>query len=644
MRCVFVPHHTTRLPLRAAIASTTLSDYRTPYLFQEARQKGVVAGHEVSMEGIGLAISVIDIALRSFQFLRNAHNAERDHAGLIESVSRRIQALRDNLKQYEDATHPTSFPGHVLDHIKEEFHVINADLDKILQTRVNKRALIKFAKGSRTLSLLQSISSRIHDLERDVDRFGLASAVQTTLKYEHELIKKTVEEASGKIEEVSSKVGFDIKKMFDALSETVLQGLELKKLPPKKSSFCEDDDETMTEAELSDSEDDSAETRFKEMEAKVYDAFQKLSSCGVSEEVRQHLAKGLSDACHGWRVNDDKVKFHHHENGRSIVLGSGTSAEVYRGHMVREEAAPLRVAVKQLKSLQSDAVERQVEVLREVFLQMHCAHRCIVRIYGAHWPSTTEYNTTTPSSTPYIVMERMTHNLRGAVEKQLVQGPEEQRNVLCDIASALDFLHSRSIVHRDVKPENVLLRFEKGERVGPAKLSDFGNSCQNSTPSQDSCRDAECGAQGTFAFMPPEVLADAAQCAVQASWDVWSFGVLVSCMASKKRMKLADAKVFSAQNLARGGEMRKFAKDCEDGIEDERLRKVAKACLRQKPEDRPEMKSVAHVLRQDDVSEGTFDILGEDEKVATNLRVREMFMHNSAPCDTRENKPGMRKS
>src|SRR6185503_6098912 len=49
-------------------------------------------------------------------------------------------------------------------------------------------------------------------------------------------------------------------------------------------------------------------------------------------------------------------------------------------------------------------------------------------------------------------------------------GPREVRRVVADVAEALDYAHRKGVVHRDVKPDNILIEDETGRAV----LTDFG--------------------------------------------------------------------------------------------------------------------------------------------------------------------------
>ncbi len=96
--------------------------------------------------------------------------------------------------------------------------------------------------------------------------------------------------------------------------------------------------------------------------------------------------------------------------------------------------------------------------------------------------------------------------------------PSDVADVVAQVADALDFAHSRGVIHRNVKPSNVLL-----DRDGNAYLTDFGIATH--------ARGAEHTARSldTDAFAAPELLrGDAGRAA-----DVFSLGVLVNLMLAR---------------------------------------------------------------------------------------------------------------
>ena len=138
------------------------------------------------------------------------------------------------------------------------------------------------------------------------------------------------------------------------------------------------------------------------------------------------------------------------------LLGAGGMAEVYRGQDVALER---EVAVKVLPaSLAMDAgyVERFREEAKRVALLSH-PHIVPVYAFGEQ------------DGLLYLVMPIMRESLRDRMSHEPKLTPNDSARLVVQIASALDAAHAQGIVHRDVKPENILL-----DADGKAHLTDFG--------------------------------------------------------------------------------------------------------------------------------------------------------------------------
>lgn len=140
------------------------------------------------------------------------------------------------------------------------------------------------------------------------------------------------------------------------------------------------------------------------------------------------------------------------------VLGSGGMSRV---HVATDQLLHRRVAVKLIREdLAADPVVRQ-RLLREARAAASFTHPNAVAVY----------DTGEQDGVPFIVMELVEGQT--LADRLQVTGPmevDEARRITGDVLLALEAAHERDLVHRDVKPANVLLPADGSG----AKLADFG--------------------------------------------------------------------------------------------------------------------------------------------------------------------------
>ncbi|GIJ79858.1 serine/threonine protein kinase [Micromonospora phaseoli] len=192
------------------------------------------------------------------------------------------------------------------------------------------------------------------------------------------------------------------------------------------------------------------------------------------------------------------------------LLGYGGMAEVHRGRDLR---LGRDVAIKMLRADLARDATFQMRFRREAQNAASLNHPAIVAVYD-----TGEEQAPTGETLPFIVMEFV--NGRTLKEVLGAEGRLQPRRALeisADICAALDFSHRHGIIHRDIKPGNVMLT-----QTGQVKVMDFGIA--RALASGATTMTQTSAVIGTAQYLSPE---QARGEAVDARSDVYAAGCVL---------------------------------------------------------------------------------------------------------------------
>ena len=190
-------------------------------------------------------------------------------------------------------------------------------------------------------------------------------------------------------------------------------------------------------------------------------------------------------------------------------FAEGTLAELYKG---TQRALSRAVAVKVLKPSITPASQLGKRFLREASLLSRLSHQNVPHVYDAG----------ESDDRPFIVMELIEGpSLRKVMDDGGPLPVDAAVAIARELASALAHVHALGVVHRDVKPANILL-----SRRGDVKLTDFGIARDTSEPHDG------LGVVGTPAYMSPEqVLGDR----LDFRSDLFALGIVLFEMLTGRR-------------------------------------------------------------------------------------------------------------
>uniref|UniRef100_A0A0R3RYV5 Protein kinase domain-containing protein n=1 Tax=Elaeophora elaphi TaxID=1147741 RepID=A0A0R3RYV5_9BILA len=188
-------------------------------------------------------------------------------------------------------------------------------------------------------------------------------------------------------------------------------------------------------------------------------------------------------------------------------LGEGKFGKVYR---CREKATGLELAAKRIlikRETDREKVEREVAIMTKL------RHPRIAQIYDAF---------ATPDNDVVLIMEIVNGGelFDRVVDENYILTELAVVMIVCQLCEAISYIHSKNIVHLDIKPENIMCVSQTGNRI---KLIDFGLA-QFFDGSSNLLFMA-----GTPEFVAPEVIKFEP---IDFYTDMWSIGVITYILLS----------------------------------------------------------------------------------------------------------------
>ncbi|KAM7527213.1 hypothetical protein LguiB_030623 [Lonicera macranthoides] len=279
------------------------------------------------------------------------------------------------------------------------------------------------------------------------------------------------------------------------------------------------------------------------------------------------------------------------------AIAHGTYGTVYRGTYDGQD-----VAVKVLDWGEDGiATVAETAALRSSFRQEVAVwhkldHLNVTKFIGASMgtsnlkvPSNNDDRNSLPSRACCVVVEYLTG---GTLKKYLIRNCRKKLafkiviQLALDLSRGMSYLHSKKIVHRDVKTENMLLDINR-----TLKIADFGVARVEAQNPRDMT-----GETGTLGYMAPEVLDGKPY---NRKCDVYSFGIClweIYC-CDMPYLNLSFAEVSS--QVVRQNLRPEIPRCCPSS-----LASIMRKCWDANPERRPEMEEVVSLLEAIDTSKG----------------------------------------
>lgn len=199
-------------------------------------------------------------------------------------------------------------------------------------------------------------------------------------------------------------------------------------------------------------------------------------------------------------------------------IGEGTYGVVYKA---RDRNTNEIIALKRIR-LEADDEGVPSTAIREISLLKALQHPNVVSLKDVEHDETKLY----------LIFEYLDHDLKKYMNAYGAPlPPMTVKSYIYQIISALAYCHSHRVLHRDLKPQNILI-----DRQGSVRLADFGLARAFGLPIKTYTHEVV-----TLWYRAPEILLGARQYSTPV--DMWSVGCIFAEMAQKRPLFLGDSEI-----------------------------------------------------------------------------------------------------
>ncbi|CAN0130149.1 unnamed protein product, partial [Ectocarpus fasciculatus] len=257
----------------------------------------------------------------------------------------------------------------------------------------------------------------------------------------------------------------------------------------------------------------SSEARIRGLERHVAELMRRVSRAetALAEVSEEHEKNSMTAARATTVFTAEEIRMACDGFSSKKLIGRGSSAEVYQGEMkLKKDQDSQRVAIKRMSP---QALQGLQNFQREIKVLMMCLHENIVPLLGiATDPWCLVY--------PHMSNGSLEDVLGTRVRRRGLKADMRVRIAL-GVAHALDYLHTPwldkpAIIHRDVKPANILLDSGMNARLGDAGIARVLDAAESNA--------AATQVQGTLNYIDPGYMRTGT---LNDKSDIYSLGVVM---------------------------------------------------------------------------------------------------------------------